>query len=406
MYENKGLTIWLTGMSGAGKSTLARYLYQRLSAAGRAVELIDDDEVAERLHEPIEETHESRERHVRRVAWAAELLTRADVYTLVAATSPYREGREGARRQIRRFVEVLCDCPVDRLIERDPKGLYRKALSGKITNFVGITEAYEAPSTPEVVIDSSVDSLQEAGERVLQTLKRLNYLSADEAQVALFGKGAVEAIAHAEEGAREAKEAADRARADRAVAERRAAAQEAAAPKAPPAEVVSEAAEATEGEKAPAEEAPVKAAVKAAVKKASPKKAASKKASAKKASAKGAKAAAAKDSSEAPPAPVKAAKKAPTKKAAKKAAPKKAASEKALAQKASPKKASPKKAPAKKAPAKKAAPKPAPKPAPAKAPEPSGSDELAGVEAAATAVKELGSKAAGVLGRLTQRIRG
>ncbi len=189
MAEKTGYTIWLTGMSGAGKSTLAEYLGTRLAAAGREVEILDEEWVREDLMGVLEPTREARDLYMRRIGWVAELLTRNGVTAIVAATSPYRETRDEIRKTVGEFVEIFCDCPVETLIERDVKGLYKKALAGDIPNFTGITEPYEPPASPEVTVDSGTETVEESGEKVIDCLARHGYLDRSEAQVALFGKG-------------------------------------------------------------------------------------------------------------------------------------------------------------------------------------------------------------------------
>ncbi len=148
---NTGFTVWFTGMSGTGKTALANYLAPRLRQVGTNTEILDEAPLGAEL-------------------WGA----------LVAAVSPYKSNREENRRAINRYVEVYVDCPTDKLIERDSTGRYKKALGGEIPNFIGITEPYEPPSTPEVTIHSDVESVEEGGRKVLQALLDLGYIAADQ----------------------------------------------------------------------------------------------------------------------------------------------------------------------------------------------------------------------------------
>jgi adenylylsulfate kinase len=175
--DNSGFTIWMTGMSGAGKSTIANYLAARLRASGRKVELLDGDEIRDVLSKGLGYSKEDRNTNVRRIGYVAKVLSRNGVIAITAAVSPYRDAREYARRDIGRFVEIFVDCPVEKLIERDTKGLYKKALAGELPNFTGITDPYEPPNAPEVVARTDQESVEDAAQNILQACVNLGYLS-------------------------------------------------------------------------------------------------------------------------------------------------------------------------------------------------------------------------------------
>ncbi len=180
MAQLPGFTVWLTGMSGTGKTTLATYLAARLRQVGRAVEVLDQHEVEDALFENVGESKEERNMIVRRMGVVANLLSRNNVATLVAAVSPYKGSREENRKQIGRYVEVYVDCPTEKLIQRDSTGKYKKALSGEIPNFIGITEPYEPPHSPEVTIQSDLESVEQGGLKIFQALLDLGYVSAED----------------------------------------------------------------------------------------------------------------------------------------------------------------------------------------------------------------------------------
>ncbi|HYP25176.1 MAG TPA: adenylyl-sulfate kinase [Blastocatellia bacterium] len=176
--EEKGRVIWLTGLSGAGKTTLALALSEKLAAEGFRVEALDGDEVRDNLSKGLGFSKEDRDTNIRRIGFVARLLARNGVTVLTAAISPYREARDEVRRQVEsdgsRFVEVFVRCPLDVLIERDVKGLYRKALAGEIRNFTGISDPYEEPLSPEVIVDSSVEEVGDSAERILARLLEID----------------------------------------------------------------------------------------------------------------------------------------------------------------------------------------------------------------------------------------
>jgi adenylyl-sulfate kinase len=174
--RQKGFVVWFTGLSGAGKTTAAKLLEQRLRASGERVEVLDGDVVRTRLSKGLGFSKEDRDENVRRIAFVCELLSRHGVIAIVAAVSPYRAVRDEARARIPNFVEVYVECPLDVLIERDTKGLYRKALAGEIQQFTGISDPYEPPLAPEVVLHSALETVEESVENVWTALERLDLI--------------------------------------------------------------------------------------------------------------------------------------------------------------------------------------------------------------------------------------
>lgn len=170
---NTGCTLWFTGLSGSGKSTLSQLVAARLRESGARVEVLDGDIVRTLLCHGLGFSREDREENIRRIGFVCELLARNGVIAIAAAISPYRAGRDELRQRIANFVEIYMNCPVEVLIRRDVKGLYKKALSGEITGFTGISDPYEPPLSPEVTIDSSSDSLESSVATILQRLGEL-----------------------------------------------------------------------------------------------------------------------------------------------------------------------------------------------------------------------------------------
>jgi adenylyl-sulfate kinase len=179
-----GFTLWLTGLSGAGKSTLAGALARRLRAEGIAVEVLDGDEVREHLSKGLSFSREDRDTNVRRIAYVAKLLTRNGVGVITAAISPYRSTRDEARRQIGDgFIEVYVNASLDTCIRRDVKGLYGKALAGEIASFTGVSDPYEAPTDPDVEVNTEREALDESVEHVLGALRERGLLASVPARV-------------------------------------------------------------------------------------------------------------------------------------------------------------------------------------------------------------------------------
>lgn len=172
----RGVTVWFTGLSGAGKSTLAQALAASLRDRGMGVEVLDGDVVRENLSKGLGFSKEDRDTNIRRIGFVAELLTRNGVVVLVAAISPYREVRDEVRERIGRFIEVYVRCPIDVLAERDVKGLYKRALAGEIDNFTGVSDPYEEPESPDVVVDSSTEGVEASVARVLAAIDATGWL--------------------------------------------------------------------------------------------------------------------------------------------------------------------------------------------------------------------------------------
>ena len=171
-----GFTVWFTGLPCAGKTTICSLVEQRLKDHGRRVEVLDGDLVRENLSRGLGFSRADRDENIRRIAFVSKLLTRNGVATLVAAISPYREAREAARREIGRFVEVYVSCPIEVCMERDSKGLYKKALAGEIPAFTGISDPYEPPLSPELILHTDKESPAESAARVLDRLLELGFL--------------------------------------------------------------------------------------------------------------------------------------------------------------------------------------------------------------------------------------
>lgn len=175
--EQKGFTLWFTGLSGAGKTTLARLVENELNLRGNRVEVLDGDIIRTNLSKGLGFSKEDRDTNIRRIGFVCNLLTRNDVVAIAAAISPYREIRDEVRQQIGSFVEVYCKCSLDVLVERDVKGLYKKALAGEIKNFTGVDDPYEEPLRPEVVVETDHESPEESASRIIAKLEEMQLVA-------------------------------------------------------------------------------------------------------------------------------------------------------------------------------------------------------------------------------------
>ena len=187
--SSDGFVVWFTGLPSSGKSTLAGLLEEKLSSNGHRVEVLDGDEVRERLSRGLGFSKKDRDENVRRIAYVAKLLSRHNVVAITAAISPYRDAREDARREIGRFLEVYVKCPVEVCIQRDVKGLYQKALSGEILHFTGVSDPYEEPTDPDVVIQSDQETPEESLERILSAI--MDNFTVGDAKAVSDGTGSI-----------------------------------------------------------------------------------------------------------------------------------------------------------------------------------------------------------------------
>lgn len=174
--SSAGFTLWFTGLSGAGKSTLADAVGEELRARGLRVEILDGDEVRQNLSKGLGFSREDRDTNIRRIGYVAKLLTRNGVAVLTAAISPYRAVRDEVRREVGAFVEVYVKASLDECIRRDTKGLYRRAIAGEIPQFTGVSDPYEAPLAPELVVDTERETVSDSAARVLDRLVELGHV--------------------------------------------------------------------------------------------------------------------------------------------------------------------------------------------------------------------------------------
>jgi adenylylsulfate kinase len=174
--EQQGFTLWFTGLSGSGKTTLARGVERILRDRGLKVEVLDGDIIRTNLSKGLGFSKEDRDTNIKRIGFVCKLLSRNGVVAIASAISPYREVRDFVRREIARFVEVYCRCALDVLVERDVKGLYKKALAGEIDNFTGVSDPYEEPLNPEVIVDTDEETSEQSIAKIIAKLEELGYI--------------------------------------------------------------------------------------------------------------------------------------------------------------------------------------------------------------------------------------
>lgn len=176
MDRQHGMVIWFTGLSGAGKTTTALELAAQLRSAGQGVELLDGDELRTTLCKGLGYSKEDRMENIRRIVYVAKLLARHGVIVLVSAITPYKEMREYARSEIPQYVEVYVRCSLEECERRDVKGLYAKARRNEIQKFTGISDPYEEPGDPEIVLDTQTSTLQQNIDKITTWVNQIRLI--------------------------------------------------------------------------------------------------------------------------------------------------------------------------------------------------------------------------------------
>ncbi len=178
--RKKGFTIWFTGLSGAGKSTISSRLVERLKTRGETkIEVLDGDVVRTNLSKGLGFSKEDRDTNILRIGFVCDLLSRNGAIAIGAAISPYREIRDKVRARVKDFIEVYVKAPIETLVERDVKGLYKKALAGELKNFTGVSDPYEPPLRPEVILETDREDIETSVNKLLCALELLGYIEKD-----------------------------------------------------------------------------------------------------------------------------------------------------------------------------------------------------------------------------------
>jgi adenylylsulfate kinase len=170
----KGGILWFTGIPGAGKSTLSQLVGRRLTERGVRIEILDGDVIRSNLSKGLGFSKEDRITNIRRIGFVAKLLAKHKVWVLVAAISPYRDVRDAIRKEVTEqgsgYIEIYVRCPLEVAELRDPKGLYKKARAGEIRAFTGISDPYQEPLSPEVVVQTDKETPEESAAGILSYL--------------------------------------------------------------------------------------------------------------------------------------------------------------------------------------------------------------------------------------------
>ncbi|MFN0112216.1 MAG: adenylyl-sulfate kinase [Blastocatellia bacterium] len=178
---SQGFTLWFTGLSGAGKTTLTDAIVPELRARGVKIEVLDGDEVRTNLSKGLGFSKEDRDTNIRRIGYVSRLLSRNGVGVIAAAISPYREIRDEVRASVEaegvKFVEVFVKASLDTLVSRDVKGLYKKAIAGEIKQFTGVSDPYEEPLNPEVLVSSDNETVAQSAATIIAKLEALGLVA-------------------------------------------------------------------------------------------------------------------------------------------------------------------------------------------------------------------------------------
>lgn len=172
MTEQQGFVLWMTGLSGAGKTTIALELLEQLEGRNLRLERLDGDVVRESLTRDLGFSKEDRTKNIERITFVAKLLSRNGVGCICSFISPYQSIRDDVRENTTNFLEVFVDAPLDVVIERDVKGMYKKALAGEIKNFTGISDPFEAPENPDIHVRTNTQTVAESAAYIISELEK------------------------------------------------------------------------------------------------------------------------------------------------------------------------------------------------------------------------------------------
>lgn len=180
MTEQQGFTLWMTGLSGSGKTTIAKIVEAELKERGLKVERLDGDVVRQSLTRDLGFSKEDRDKNIERVTFVAKLLSRNGVGVIASFISPYQAVRDMIRRETTNFIEVFVHAPLEVCVERDVKGMYAKAFAGEIQNFTGVSDPYEEPTNPDIVVHTHEETPEESAARLIAYLEEQSLIPVSE----------------------------------------------------------------------------------------------------------------------------------------------------------------------------------------------------------------------------------
>lgn len=179
LHGHKSFILWLTGLSGSGKSTIANAVEAKLYGFGISTFILDGDNLREGLNQDLGFTSEDRKENIRRAGEVAKLFVDSGTVVLTPLISPYAEDRNAVRQMVKQdeFIEIYVKCSIEDCEKRDPKGLYKRARKGEITNMTGISAPYEEPEKPDIIIETNRYSIEECTDLIIGFLQANNYLA-------------------------------------------------------------------------------------------------------------------------------------------------------------------------------------------------------------------------------------
>jgi adenylyl-sulfate kinase len=169
--------LWFTGLPCSGKTTVADKVAEVLKERGRKVERLDGDSLRKSLSADLGFSKEDRQENIKRVTFISKLLSRNGIGVVTTFVSPYQDIRDKARKEVTNFIEVFVDCPLEVCKKRDVKGMYRLAETARIKNFTGVSDPYEKPKSPEIIIDTDKETIEESCQQILKYLKSNQYIA-------------------------------------------------------------------------------------------------------------------------------------------------------------------------------------------------------------------------------------
>ena len=194
--QTPGVTLWFTGLPCSGKTTVSELVLEQLRRAAAKVELLDGDTVRQSLSRGLGFSRQDRDENIRRIGFVCNLLTRNGVIAIAAAVSPYRAVRDEVRTLIGLFVEIYVNCPLEVCMQRDVKGMYRRAFAGEIAHFTGVSDPYEEPLHPDLILHTDRETPEESARKAIDLLVTKGYLDNSPAAHVVASRVSLRTLTH------------------------------------------------------------------------------------------------------------------------------------------------------------------------------------------------------------------